>query len=869
MLDLDAFWLERAGPLGLAATRPDFRLDPSFPAARAPAGALKKGRGLAGSLLGAFAPGSRQRAPLDRPKSPTNLYQLLRLARPALPGILLGLLTPGPLRDALAAGQEGAAELAFELMILPQGIDREISDFSAEHYLGRYPEVAEAGFVALVHYIDHGLAEGRVTLGMLRQSLLAGDAAWVEGRSSVLVVVHEMSTTGAPIVGLQLVREAAAEHNVIVLSLRGGPLLEPFRKAAAFVAVIENPLQDAEAILGELLAGVEFALLNSAETAPFVPLLVAREIPFCAYVHEYAQYCLPAYKTVFLSGFAELIVYSSDSVRDTWRGVHLDTGFDTRTQSIVVPQAPLEPRQIAKSAYEAARARLSQMLGFDLENRKLVYCAGSAHWRKGTDLFVMTAQMAHRMDPGAVFLLIGDGLNHEDIHCGIWLEKHLQEAGANLPGGYLFAIPAGPAYGDVCAGADIMMLASRLDPLPNVVLDGVRQDCDIVLFDHGSGFDDAQYRQQSRLHRVGFGLLDEAARLIVALPTKKSRASWAPEGAEETAGAPAMPLFRHLAGALGAARAARRRFTLGKGEFDASMLFSSGPANAGRREAERLQSWNLGRKVIWKSQAEAEAALAASSHAVHRTIRLLRHSDLDGAGLPPFSLHLHAYYTEDLAQELSAYAAFRAARRIVVTTDTAAKADLIADLARKADLRMEILQVPNQGRDILPFLRLFHEGSGIGQDGIWGHLHLKKSPDSGPGGDAWRRFLLRILLGDAQKLSNALEAMRDPVVGLVAPFDPQIVGWYGSRRLLPAVAGRIGLPLPDHPLLFPVGNMFWTRPEVVRKMIGYFGESFPFPNEPIASDGTVYHLIERLWSIAAADTGLGSVYVSKPDQPRR
>ena len=129
--------------------------------------------------------------------------------------------------------------------------------------------------------------------------------------------------------------------------------------------------------------------------------------------------------------------------------------------------------------------------------------------------------------------------------------------------------------------------------------------------------------------------------------------------------------------------------------------------------------------------------------------------------------------------------------------------------------------------------------------------------------------MIRILLGDHQQISTALTAMADPATGLAAPFDPFIVGWYGARRLLSSVQDRIGTDVPPHPLLFTVGNMFWTRPQVVRQMILYFGEAFPYPNEPIANDGTVFHLIERLWPIAATDCGLGSVFISKPDQQRR
>lgn len=46
------------------------------------------------------------------------------------------------------------------------------------------------------------------------------------------------------------------------------------------------------------------------------------------------------------------------------------------------------------------------------------------------------------------------------------------------------------------------------------------------------------------------------------------------------------------------------------------------------------------------------------------------------------------------------------------------------------------------------------------------------------------------------------------------------------------------------------------------------GEDYPWPNEPIANDGTVFHLIERLWPAASVMAGLNAVFLDKPDQKR-
>jgi len=52
-------------------------------------------------------------------------------------------------------------------------------------------------------------------------------------------------------------------------------------------------------------------------------------------------------------------------------------------------------------------------------------------------------------------------------------------------------------------------------------------------------------------------------------------------------------------------------------------------------------------------------------------------------------------------------------------------------------------------------------------------------------------------------------------------------------------------------------------------MNGLFGDDYPWPNEPIANDGTVFHMIERLWPAMAAKCNMRSIFLDKPDQPRR
>ena len=125
-----------------------------------------------------------------------------------------------------------------------------------------------------------------------------------------------------------------------------------------------------------------------------------------------------------------------------------------------------------------------------------------------------------------------------------------------------------------------------------------------------------------------------------------------------------------------------------------------------------------------------------------------------------------------------------------------------------------------------------------------------------------------ILLGDDRHQSDALRHITAPGVGLVAPLDPYRFGWLENRTPLSRLAHRLPDAPPAHPLLFPIGNMFWTRARVVQRMNALFGPAYPWPNEPLPNDGTEFHLIERLWPTLAAMEGLESLFLEKADQPR-
>ncbi len=858
MLNLDDTWRAYTEKLGVYEARPDFRFDLEFYKKQYP------------ELAKAEIDYAKHFATHGKKEGRVaTAYQKIRSERPNIDAVIQDILIDEELSKAIAEGQEDAAQLAYELIALPHRIDEQLSDFSAAHYTTQYPDVKDSGILPLYHFLLFGKKEQRQSLRSLRRNFYAGDKAFDPAKKTILMTVHEFTTTGAPLVALELVKQASKTHNVVVLSLQAGPLLERFRRECHCVFVTFMPHEEIDFVMPDMVAKIDYALCNSTDSSPFIRMLVARGIPFGFYIHEYTQYSLPLHKTIHPTFYADYAIFSSENVRDSWRGIMEDSGFDVERCSTIIPQAELKPGRVSRKRYQAARDRIGRILGMELGNRRLIYGAGSTHWRKGTDLFILMAQIAHKHDPEAVFVWIGDGMNHEDFHCGVWLEKQMVEAHVNEKDGFFHYLPGGDYYKDLVIASDSLFLSSRMDPLPNVVLDAVKYDCDVVLFENASGYDDAAYEDQPRFHRVGYGRVDEAAETATKLSRKSENLKRLDLARDDGNSLDDDQLFHRISTALETHLDTRRHFYLGEGDYDLPVLFTERDDDKPYREAERQKAWSLGRKTVWKSEAEASKALQSSDHPVHKSGFIVRYEEDEPEDLPDFSIHVHAYYTDDLYHDANSYGVYKRANRVVITTDQVKKANTINEIMKDIGIKAEIVQVGNQGRDILPFMQLFYDIEAYGGDDIWAHVHQKKSFSSTPGGDVWRNFLLKILFGDKDKISNALLQMNDPEVGLVAPFDPFICGWFGSKRILPIYQKLVETPFPVHPILFPVGNMFWTRRSVVDQMNSYFGTDYPWPNEPIANDGTVFHLIERLWPTATYDSGHKSIFISKPDQPRR
>ena len=223
-------------------------------------------------------------------------------------------------------------------------------------------------------------------------------------------------------------------------------------------------------------------------------------------------------------------------------------------------------------------------------------------------------------------------------------------------------------------------------------------------------------------------------------------------------------------------------------------------------------------------------------------------------------VHVHLYF-EDLAEELLKYT-----NRIpypfdlFVTTDTAEKAARLQQLFEKhgCQKQLQVIQAPNIGRDIGPFLVSI--GNKLASYDFVGHFHGKKSTTVN-WGDRWRRYLLDNLLGSRDGIRAIFqEFAQDPHLGLLYPPAYPLIAphadWGNNEMRCQNLLRELGIDihLPSKPN-FPAGSMFWARGAAIKPMLEHGWTYGQFEPEEGQLMLTLPHAVERLWRYIAAGAG--------------
>lgn len=718
---------------------------------------------------------------------------------------------------------------------------------------------------------------------------------------NVLLVSHEMSRTGAPILVQNVARELSARYNIFVVSIRGGDLVDAILDVSVEVVVSGRYPQRGNSswrFLKRFLSGkdLDFAVVNSVESRHVLPLLHELGVTSVSLIHEFASYTRPQTAFTDVMTYADEVVFSSPL---TLENAAEAAGVEISPKVHVFPQGKciIPGGTQLQMADKVERQRLKAHLRpAGHENDFLVIGAGHVQIRKGVDLFIEVARhaMANTTGRPLRFVWIGSGYDPEyDSDYSVYLQDQLKRSGLVDD---LLILPPTNEIEYAYEQADALLLPSRLDPLPNVAIDAMLTGLPVLCFENATGI--SAVLKQGNLETTCVAEYLNTANMVEKLEALVASPDLYADVAHR-AQAHAQEIFE-----MSAYVARIENLALAS---NARKLNRASDVEIIAAEPKFRQEYVLspGSKVISKNQLAEQYLTDISKRALPRrpepgfNPHLYAYHMLTGkdqalsadpyadflkrgrpAGpwslpvicensaiavdeptlLPRCALQIHAYYV-DMLTPLLAHIRVNTTRPALFVSVVDEKAQTEAKLILsdyEGDWSIRI--IPNAGRDIGPLLTGFGADLIANYD-VVGHVHTKKSVALSDDDlvENWTRFLLENVLGGTiggAMLDRVLTAFAEnDQLGVVFPSDPHLMAWTRNRDQAQRLADRLGLGNLPVAFDFPLGTMFWMRADALRPFVDLRLGWSDYPREPIAGDGTMLHALERLFGIVPVLNG--------------
>ena len=789
------------------------------------------------------------------------------------------------------------------------------SDFDPSAYLRKNPDIAKSSMGAVEHYITFGWREKRDVGSpddLLTEDVIALVTHYREGfsnlskeKKTILLVTHEISRTGAPILVLNLADKLRKHYNVVTLTLGGGTLLKEFEEASDMVL---GPLQGnkrKQKFLTEFireitaLHSIDCAVVNSIVSTPILPSFWENGIPSAHLIHEFSSYTRPDTMFTESAFYSSRLVFSSKLVLENALQSHPHL---SNKAPLVLPQGRCEPPVETGSPSDAAaeRMRIDSLLrpAGSPDNLFIVIGLGTVQLRKGVDLFLECARRVSRKKSRIPirFVWFGHGYNVElDGDYSVYLQDQIQRSGIEE----MCAISHESNQLDhVYENTDLLFLSSRLDPLPLVSQDMMAHGKPVVCFDRATGI--AEYLKQDPVAShcvVDFMDAEAAADLIVEFANNPEQ-YWRVGSAAKTLCQRIFNLddYTEKLHCLCEELIGQQKLKnedqliieesgLLKNEF---FKYGVNPSGESNRVKSYMSLWSMGldqkkpfpgfhpgiyaeKNGVEKRDPLADFILKERPRGdwLQEVITPKNRLTADTAKLRT-ALHLHLYYPEMGREIFQRIAQCNARPDLLISVRDQKAKEMIEALMPEYSLTAKrVAIVPNRGRNLGPLLTEF--GQEIMNDyDLMGHLHTKKSLDLADREfvKRWTDFLCENLLGGEFAMMDViLSQLNDhPRLGLVFPDDPNIRGWSKNRRFAEELAVRMGLDGTNFPenINFPTGTMFWARTEALRPLFDLNLHWEEYPQEPLSYDGSILHAIERMLPLIAESMEYGTAVTNIP-----
>lgn len=220
---------------------------------------------------------------------------------------------------------------------------------------------------------------------------------------------------------------------------------------------------------------------------------------------------------------------------------------------------------------------------------------------------------------------------------------------------------------------------------------------------------------------------------------------------------------------------------------------------------------------------------------------------------------MHVHYASNAEHCLDVLKGINARAKVIVTCSSDESYEMCLKIAERESVAVdEIIRRPNKGRDMSSYLVECRDK--IRDSEFLCFLHDKSSPHAENRFKVmeWVRHCEDSLLDSSSYLAGVVSYFdENPHIGLLSPLPPDWGKFYDCEcpqnankttssfmtELLHKMGASFGL---GEYHVAPYGDMFWCRSVAIKPLLDMNWRYEDFPEEPLASDGTLLHAVERI-----------------------
>ncbi|QUE30949.1 rhamnan synthesis F family protein [Francisella philomiragia] len=729
---------------------------------------------------------------------------------------------------------------------------------------------------------------------LIRQGFLAGSKAFDESKETIILVSHQSSATGAPLLGLNIGMSLSDKFNLIHYVMDKAEIHDAFKKDC--VLLIEELGDSTKSTSLKILKEVskdfpiKAVIGNSVTTYSVLSSASDLKLPTLSLIHEFAGYVESAKIMLDTIIEADRVIVPAEIIKASIMEQLAKAAmiFNEPSNIVIQPQGKLPYIPSSYGSPDSVEQILKKIDVQDRNDYKIIVAAGSVHIRKGVDLFIYLSKYIKKYYDGKCkFVWVGSGLKESDCSFSFLLKREVKSLG--LEDDFVF-LGHQQNLDSILSIADMFCLTSRMDPFPNVVVDALEANVPVACFRGASGSVEFLEKHNAKAiivdyldtHQLGYEIAKYLKKATV-VDTHNSEIvkqhldfgkyvdflieqidiceKYNAENQNILANIEKSKYFD------------REYIKLSELEDNYEFCYVQSVYHyilSQRKGLYRLTPNPCAGFSTYKWALENDSynkvplyeAIKNNVHSTHECHKMPFDFETKYSG--KLAVHLHLYYV-DLAEEFDQY--FKnlpTGYDLYITTVGDEDALSIKEMFKDSGANnIEVIKVENIGRDVAPMIfdlknKIFNR-----KYDVIGHFHSKKSIGVANNlGDRWRKYLLDNLVGSQPIANSVLSLFENEKVGLVFAEDRHFMDMGDNKSYIDELGTMLGLPEVNETPLFPLGNMFWARVDAI-KDIFELEKDIVIQPEPLPYDGSFMHALERITPDVVNKNGYKYVTVYK------